>query len=1017
VNDERDQLRQPPAQPAPAVQDPAAVARELQEAREALRLANARMENMLESLTDGFCAVDHQWRIMYINGRALDMLAPLQKTRPSLIGHDLWATFPELRGSLLETVYRRAMVSRETAIQEFFWPALSRWFEVRAHPSPDGLTLYFQDINRRKADQQALQQGNSRLQVALAAGRLGDWRWDAASDRVMLGERAAEIFGLPAEQPLAWSELRARIDPGDRESVRRAVLQAFAGHSDLELECRLPRAGAEPRWVTLVGRADYADQVRREGVLGMTGVVQDITARRSAADALRQSEEVLRALANTIPQLAWMAQADGAIVWFNERWFEYTGTTPDQVVGWGWQKAIEPTVLPAVLDRWKASIQSGDPFEMEFPIRGADDGYRWFLTRVNAVRDRHGKVLRWFGTNTDVDEVKRAEQALRDESHVLELLNSTGSALSSTRDLRSLLQAATDAASGIAGARQGAFLYHGRRDGLDADSLFTLYTVSGGSPAGFEAFGEAGPNGLFGPGLAVRQAGLVRSDDVTHDPRFRDTPPFGLPTGHPAVRSYLAVPVVGHSGELLGTMFFGHPEPAVFSERTERIVRGIAAQAAVAIDNVRLYEAAQRAAEERKVLLESERQARAEAERTSQMKDEFLATLSHELRTPLSAILGWAQVLRRGSRDQNDLQKGLQTIERNARAQAQLIEDLLDMSRITSGKVLLDMQAVAPASFIDAAIETVRPAADAKNIRIEKRYAADPGLVAGDPARLQQVVWNLLSNAIKFTPRDGLVGIELSRNDANVVVTVRDNGMGIRPEFITHVFERFRQGDASMTRRHGGLGLGLAIVKHLIEQHGGTVRAESAGEGKGASFTIELPLAKQQPAPSARSSARAAMILPTPATPDMMVLDLSGVHVLVVDDDRDARELIKRILSDCGADVRIAASARDAFAQFRERAPDLLISDLGMPEVDGFELLDWVRHLSRDEGSQVPAIALTAFARSEDRLSALEAGFSAHISKPVEPSELIATVASVVGPAAPLVNRAATSAQGRNGVR
>jgi PAS domain S-box-containing protein len=1018
VNDERDELRQPSAQPAAAA---AATARELQEAREALRLANARMENMLESLTDGFCAVDHHWRIMYINGRALDMLAPLQKPRPSLVGHDLWATFPELRGSLLETVYRRAMVSRETAIQEFFWPALKRWFEVRAHPSPDGLTLYFQDINRRKADQQALQQGNSRLQVALAAGRLGDWRWDAASDRVMLGDRAAAIFGLPAEQPLAWSELRARLDPADRESVRRAVLQAFAGHGDLELECRLPGLHGESRWVALVGRADYADQARREGVLGMTGVVQDVTARRSAAEALRQSEEVLRALANTIPQLAWMAQADGAFVWFNERWFEYTGTTPDQVVGWGWQTAVEPTVLPAVQERWNASIKSGDPFEMEYPIRGADGKYRWFLTRVNPVRDRHGKVLRWFGTNTDVDEVKRAEQALRDESHVLELLNSTGSALASTRDLRSLLQAATDAATGIAGARQGAFLYHARNDGHDADvnNLFTLYTVSGGSPAGFEAFGAAGPNGLFGPGLLDHPAGVVRTADVTLDARLRDATPFGLPTGlpagHPAVRSYLAVPVIGHSGELLGTMFFGHPQPDVFTERTERIVRGIAAQAAVAIDNVRLYEAAQRAAEERKVLLESERQARAEAERTSQMKDEFLATLSHELRTPLSAILGWAQVLRRGSRDQNDLQKGLQTIERNARAQAQLIEDLLDMSRITSGKVLLDMQAVAPASFIDAAVETVRPAADAKNIRIEKHYAADPGLVAGDPARLQQVVWNLLSNAIKFTPRDGLVAIELARNDANVAITVRDNGAGIRPEFITHVFERFRQADASMTRRHGGLGLGLAIVKHLIEQHGGTVRVESAGEGKGASFTIELPLAKQQ-SPATRS-ARSAMILPTPATPDMTMLDLSGVNVLVVDDDRDARELIKRILSDCGAAVRIAASARDAFALFKEHVPSLLISDLGMPEVDGFELLDWVRHLPREEGSQVPAIALTAFARSEDRLSALEAGFSAHISKPVEPSELIATVASVVGPSGPLVNRTAASIVGRNSVR
>jgi PAS domain S-box-containing protein len=996
---------------------------ELRQAREALHRANERMENMLESLSDGFCAVDHDWRISYINGRALEMLAPLQRTRAGLVGHDLWEAFPELRGSPLEAVYRHAMEARETAIQEFFYPGLRRWFEVRAHPSPDGLTLYFQDIDRRKADQQALVRGNSRLQVALDAGRLGDWRWDAASDHLALGERAAAIFGLPAETPLDWTALRARLDPLDREAVRRAVLQAFAGHSDLELECRLLPDGGykETRWVALVGRADYAEPNRRGGVLGMTGVVQDISTRKSAEDTLRQSEEVLRALANTIPQLAWMAQADGAIVWFNERWFDYTGTTPDQVVGWGWQSTCEPSVLPAVMERWQASVRSGDPFEMEYPIRGADGNYRWFLTRVNPVRDRHGLVLRWFGTNTDVDEVKRAEQALRDESHVLELLNSTGSALASTRELGSLLQAAADAATGIAGARHGAFLYHGR-DGADgtegADGkMFSLYSVSGGSTAEFEPFAEAGPNALFGPGLPDQGPGgheVILADDITLDPRFHDHSPFGLPSGHPRVRSYLAVPVVAHSGEVLGTMFFGHPEAGVFTERTERIVRGIAAQAAVAIDNARLYEAAQRAAEERKVLLENERLARAEAERTSQMKDEFLATLSHELRTPLSAILGWAQVLRRGSRDQNDLQKGLQTIERNARAQAQLIEDLLDMSRITSGNVLLDMQTITPTGFLDAAIETVRPAADAKNIRIEKQYADAPGMVAGDPARLQQVVWNLLSNAIKFTPRDGLVEVILGRSDANVSITVRDNGAGIKPEFITHVFERFRQADASMTRRHGGLGLGLAIVKSLVEQHGGTVRADSAGEGRGASFTIELPLAKQ---PAGGRSARAAMIRPTPSTPEMTVRDLSGVDALVVDDDRDARELIKRILTDCGASVHIAASAREAFTRFREATPNLLISDLGMPDVDGFELLDWVRHLEPDQGSQVPAIALTAFARSEDRLRALEAGFSAHISKPVEPSELIATVAAVVGPSAPLAHRVAAPAMGENSAR
>jgi len=965
---------------------------ELMAAKEALRQANERMENMLESLTDAFCAVDFDWRITYINGRALAMLAPLNKTREGLLGKSLWEEFEELQGTNLAVNLRQAMESRQMGTREFFYPRLAIWVEARLYPSPDGLTLYFQDITQRRIDQQALIDGNSRLQVALAAGRLGDWRWDAASDRVLLGERAATILGLEAEVPLAWPQLRARLDEADREGVRRAVLHAFATHTDLSIECRLLPDGGQSRWIALVGRADYANPALRDSVVGMTGVVQDVSSRKNAEDSLRQSEEVLRALANTIPQLAWMAQADGAIVWFNERWYEYTGTSQESAAGWGWQNTVDPEVLPAMLAHWRHSIHTGEPFEMEFPIRGADGQYRWFLTRVNAVRDRRGMVLRWFGTNTDVDQVKRAEQALREESKVLELLNSTGSALASTRDLGSLLQVATDAASGIAGARFGAFFYHGK---LGEGPKFSLYTVSGGTANEFQSFGEPQATALFGAGF--RGAGLVRSSDIGEAAGDGPAPPqFGMLSGQPVVKSYLSVPVTAASGEAIGTMFFGHPEPGVFTERTERIVRGIAAQAAVALDNTRLYEAARQAAEERKVLLESEREARAEAERSSQMKDEFLATLSHELRTPLSAILGWAQVLRRGGKDEADRQRGLQTIERNARSQAQLIEDLLDMSRITSGKVLLDIQTLAPAGFLDAAIETVRPAADAKNIRLEKRYDPDPGMIAGDPARLQQVVWNLLSNAIKFTPRDGQVIIELARRDDSVLITVRDTGAGIKPEFITHVFERFRQADASMTRRHGGLGLGLSIVKHLIEQHGGTVRAESPGEGMGSSFSIELPLAKTA-APARRS--RAGLVgAPAPATPELTLRDLGGVSVLVVDDDRDARELIARILTDCHAKVRIAASAREAFDALRADLPDLLISDLGMPEVDGFELLSWVRSLGRDRGGLLPAVALTAFARSEDRLRALEAGFNSHISKPVEPSELIAAVASLVRP-------------------
>ncbi|RZA33287.1 MAG: PAS domain S-box protein [Lysobacteraceae bacterium] len=981
---------------------------ELQGAQQALRRASERMENMLESLSDGFCAVDRDWRITYINGRALDMIAPLDKSRAGLVGKNLWDEFEDLHGTSVAEDCRRAMERRETVVRDFYYVRLQCWIEMRLHPSPDGLTLYFQDVTQRKLDQQALVENNNRLQVALAAGRLGDWRWDAALDRVILGPRSAGILGLPAETALRWPQLRARLHPEHRIQVRRAVLKAFKARADLNIECRIQSdsGGGDSgrhaaRWVALVGRPDYAERKGQETLVGMTGVVQDISGRKSAEDTLRQSEELLRALANTIPQLAWMAGTDGAIVWFNDRWYAYTGRTPQQSVGSGWQDVIDPDTLPAVMARWRETIRSGQPFEMEFPLRGADGNYRWYLTRLSAVRDAEGRVVRWFGTNTDVDQVKRAEQALRDESHVLELLNNTGSILASTRDLRSLLRATTEAATGVSGARFGAFIHYGQEgDG----TLFSMVTLSGATSSEFHSFGEPRASALYPP--ALRSEGLVRVDDLSQDPRYAGSAPqFGLPGGYPAaggpyLRSYMAVPVAARSGELLGTMFFGHPEPGIFTERSERIVRGIAAQAAIAVDNTRLYDATRRAAEERKVLLENERAARAEAERSSQMKDEFLATLSHELRTPLSAILGWSQVLRRGSRDGADLQRGLQTIERNARAQAQLIEDLLDMSRITSGKVLLDMQAIAPASFIDAAIETVRPAADAKHIAIEKHYLAPGALVAGDTGRLQQVIWNLLSNAIKFTPRDGLVAVEVGERETEggkvVAITVRDNGVGIRPEFITHVFERFRQEDASMTRRHGGLGLGLSIVKHLVEQHGGTVHAGSPGEGLGASFTIELPRA-EAPAGSSRAGRATPAPLPVPEALDNSARDLAGMTVLVVDDARDGRELIARILTDCHARVRVAASAREAFDALRAERPDVLVSDLGMPEVDGFELIGWVRALPRDQGGQLPAIALTAFARPEDRLKALEAGFSTHISKPVEPAELIAALASVAG--------------------
>ena len=705
---------------------------------------------------------------------------------------------------------------------------------------------------------------------------------------------------------------------------------------------------------------------------GLTTYIHDISVRKAAEDSLRQSEEDLRALADSIPQLAWIASFDGTMSWYNQRWHDYTGTTAEDMAGDGWDTAYDPHYLPQMLAGWKAALQGGTPFEMEFPIRGSNGQYRWFLTRANPVH-RGGQLLRWFGTSTDVDEVKHVEEALRDQTRVLELLNNTGTTLAGTLDLPSLLQETVDAATRISGARFGAFYY-------DADHL--------AHPAGEHGDAEPLlPVAQAVNGISARAAGTIAAE-LRLGPAMRHNDLQAAPDDNagaaPVLRSCLSLPVRSRSGQLLGRLLLGHPQPGMFSLRSERIVAAIAAQAAVALDNTRLYVEARRAAEERKVLLDSEREARAEAERTNQLKDEFLATLSHELRTPLSAILGWAQVLRRGTRDQADLHRGLNSIERNARAQAQLIEDLLDMSRITSDKVMLDLQTIVPATVIASAIETLRPAFDAKHISLQANIAADAGTMMGDPSRMQQVIWNLLSNALKFTPQGGKVDLSVVRDGTRLVLTIADNGVGIRADFLPHVFDRFRQADASTTRKHGGLGLGLAIVKHLVEQHGGTVAVSSPGEMQGATFTVRLPANTNAPV------AREASAMPSEPR------DLSGVRVLVVDDEPDARELAERILRNAHAEVRSAASAGEALRLLASARPDILVSDIGMPDVDGHALLAQVR--THANNSDLPALALTAFARPEDRQRALASGFQAYLVKPLDPAELLATVARLAAP-------------------
>jgi PAS domain S-box-containing protein len=770
----------------------------------------------------------------------------------------------------------------------------------------------------------------------------------------MLGRTPADIEG------------RAIVDVMGEEgfaTIRPFVEQVLAG-ARVEYESDVIFAGVGRRSL----RAAYIPDQRVDGVVvGWLASILDVTDAKEASDA--------RSLVSNIAESSYDAivtkDLNGIVRSWNPAAEHLFGYSAPEMVG-NTIRVLIPHERQAEEDEILARIRRGERVEPFETVRIAKNGRRLYVSvTISPLRNAAGLIVGASKIARDVSALRVAEaerlRLVEEGATITETLNNVGAVVASDLDRDRVVQAVTDAATELATAEFGAFFYNLVNN---AGESYMLYTISGVPRETFAKFPMPRNTEVFEP--TFKGTGVVRSADITKDPRYGKNPPhYGQPKGHLPVRSYLAVPVKGRAGDVIGGLFFGHSEVGRFTEQHERLVVGVASWASVALENARLFSMVQDA---------------------SRLKDEFLASLSHELRTPLNAVLGYARMLRGGVVSPDKQARAIETIERNATSLTQIVEDVLDISRIISGKLRLNVQPVDVPQVVADAVQVVTPAAEAKGLRIETVLDPKATPVSGDPERLQQVLWNLLSNAVKFTRRGGKVQVRLARVDSHVEVSVSDTGVGIAPEFLPHVFERFRQADASIARERGGLGLGLSIARQLAEMHGGTIAAASGGLDQGSTFTLRLPLMIVHPIATAEAKRAYASTGGSQAIP---LGDLRDVRVMVVDDDPDAVTLLAELLEAAGARVRTAGSAEEALGLMDTEPPQVLVTDLGMPRVDGFQLIERVRAHHNPIVRRLPAAALTAYARSDDRVKALRAGFQIHLAKPIDPTELVTAIAAL----------------------
>jgi PAS domain S-box-containing protein len=874
------------------------------------------------------------------------------------------------------------------------------------------------------------------LRLAAEATQVGTWDFLPQGGELRWDARARALFGVAADAPVSFEVWRACVHPEDWPQVERASLAALAAGALYQQEYRTVRpSDGEVRWVESRGQAllDAHGAPAR-----FTGTTLDVTERKRTEARLRFLLDASRALAPTGGGAGGAGGAEGllrAVVELASRSVATLALADLVEEGGGFRRIavahrdpVRQDDLARAMRMGPSAASPGSPL-----LLAAREGRTAFEPDLGpegrarlATSPEHLALLERLAPHSMMTVPVHARgrvvalltlaacapQQRLDAGDVAmgeELARRAGAAVESallveeTRRQAGRLRLLADASKAFASHADA--LEDAVRTVVQqvsewlADPCVLALLEEGTGALQVVATHHPDPAALALlretlPGSYAREGGLAARVVRTGRPlRVGEVPQEGLleesaPASRPfleryGLRSVLIVPLRAQ-GKVLGTLGVSRSRPdAPYTAEEQALLQELADRAALVVANARL--------------LSATRAERQRAEEASRLKDEFLATVSHELRTPLTSMLGWVQMLRAGKLPAERQARALETVERNARAQAQLIEDLLDVSRIITGKLRLETEPLELSAVVQAAVDSVRPAAEARRLELEVQLEPAVGPLVGDAHRLQQVVWNLLSNAVKFTPEGGRVSVHLSQAGGEARVRVQDTGRGIRPDFLPHVFERFRQADGSSTRRYGGLGLGLSIVHHLVEMHGGHVEAHSEGEGTGATFTVRLPLAPARPDALLEGAGAGGGARVRGAEEEGAPSSLAGLSVLVVDDEPDVRELVTAMLEPRGVRVRTAASAEEALARLREAPCDVLLSDVAMPGEDGYQLVERVRRLPPEAGGRTPAVAMTAYARAEDRARALRAGFQLHLPKPLSPDELVAVLVLLSG--------------------